>query len=97
VYNHTHLLWFLDKDFDGWQANVDRFAAQEEYDTILAGHGAPPTPVSGRNSARTPTPVAILFGDDGETYNETITKRFPTCRGALLIDIANDYLFGRQG
>ncbi|MEU5324478.1 MBL fold metallo-hydrolase [Streptomyces sp. NPDC021056] len=43
VYNRTHL-WFLDKDFDGWQADIDRFAAGTDYDTILPGHGEPTTP-----------------------------------------------------
>ncbi|MFJ2239339.1 hypothetical protein [Streptomyces sp. NPDC087859] len=43
VHNRTHL-WFLDKDFDGWQANIDRFAAGPDYDTILPGHGEPTTP-----------------------------------------------------
>lgn len=43
VYHRTHL-WFLDKDFDGWQTNIDRFAAETECDTILPGHGEPTTP-----------------------------------------------------
>ena len=43
VHNRTHL-WFLDKDFDGWQANIDRFAAGTDYATILPVHGEPTTP-----------------------------------------------------
>jgi glyoxylase-like metal-dependent hydrolase (beta-lactamase superfamily II) len=95
VYNHTHL-WFLDKDFDGWQANVDRYAAQEEYDTILAGHGAPTDVGVWAELGSYLDAGRELFGDDGEAYKEAITQRFPTYRGAVLIDIANGYLFGRQ-
>lgn len=41
--HHTHL-WFPDKDFDGRQTHIDRFAAETEYDTILPGHGEPTGP-----------------------------------------------------
>jgi len=95
VYNHTHL-WLLDKDFDGWQANLDRFAAEPEYDTILAGHGAPTgTGVWAEIGAYLDAGRELL-GDDGAAYKKAITERFPSYRGELLIDIANGYLFGHQ-
>ncbi|MFE1833433.1 MBL fold metallo-hydrolase [Streptomyces sviceus] len=96
VYHHTHL-WFLDKDFDGWQANIDRFAAQSEYDTILPGHGEPTGPAIWAELTNYIKAGRELLGDDGDAYKKAITARYPTYKGAALIDIANAYMFGPKG
>ncbi|GAQ51370.1 MBL fold metallo-hydrolase [Streptomyces acidiscabies] len=93
VYDHTHL-WFLDKDFDGWQANIDRFAAETGYDTVLPGHGEPTGPAVWAELTDYVDAGRELLGDDGDAYKEAITARYPDYRGAALIDIANAYLFG---
>ena len=96
VYNRTHL-WLLDKDFDGWQANIDRFAAETEYDTILPGHGEPATPAIWAELTDYVNTARELLGDDGDAYKLAITERYPAYRGAALIDVANAYMFGPEG
>ncbi len=93
VYNRTHL-WFLDKDFDGWQANIDRFAAEPEYDTVLPGHGEPTTPAIWAELTDYVNAGRELLGDDGDAYKKAITARYPDYQGAALIDVANAYMFG---
>jgi glyoxylase-like metal-dependent hydrolase (beta-lactamase superfamily II) len=93
VYDHTHL-WFLDKDFDGWQANIDRFAAETEYDTILPGHGEPTDPSIWAELTDYVNAGRELLGDDGDAYKKAITARYPAYKGAALIDVANAYMFG---
>lgn len=96
VYNHTHL-WLLDKDFDGWQANVDHFAAEKHYDTILSGHGLPTGPAIWAELTEYIKAGRELLADDGDAYKKAITERFPSYQGVALIDIANVYLFGPRG
>ncbi|MGW0561470.1 MBL fold metallo-hydrolase [Streptomyces sp. NPDC003016] len=93
AYHHTHL-WFLDKDFDGWQANVDHYAAQSDYDTILPGHGEPTGPAVWAELTGYINAGRALLGDDGDAYKRAITGRYPTYKGAALIDVANAYMFG---
>ncbi|MGW0634996.1 MBL fold metallo-hydrolase [Nocardia salmonicida] len=94
VYNHTHL-WLLDKDFDGWRANVDRFA-EKNYGTILPGHGEPTGPEVWADLTAYLDAARELLGDDGDAYKKAITERFPDYQGATLIDVANAYMFGPQ-
>lgn len=93
VYHRTHL-WFLDKDFDGWQTNIDRFAAETECDTILPGHGEPTTPAIWAELTDYVNAGRELLGDDGDAYKKAITARYPTYKGVALIDVANAYMFG---
>ncbi|QIY93372.1 MBL fold metallo-hydrolase [Streptomyces sp. S1D4-11] len=95
VYHRTHL-WFLDKDFDGWQTNIDRFAAETECDTILPGHGEPTAPAIWAELTDYVNAGRELLGDDGDAYKKAITARYPTYKGAALIDVANAYMFGPQ-
>jgi len=84
----------LDRDFDGWQANNDGFAADTEYDTILPGHGEPATSAIWAELTDYVNAARELLGDDGDAYKKAITDRYPTHHGAVLIDIANAYMFG---
>jgi hypothetical protein len=89
--------WLLDKDFDGWQANIDRFAAETEYDTILPGRGEPTTPAIWAELTDYLNAGRDLLGDDGDAYKLAITERDPTYHGAALIDVAHAYMFGPKG
>jgi hypothetical protein len=77
VYNRTHL-WFLDKDFDGCQANIDRFAAQTAYDTVLPGHGEPTTPAVWVELTDYVNAGRELLRDDGDAYKKAVTERYPS-------------------
>lgn len=93
AYNHTHL-WLRDRDFDGWQANIDRFAAETEYRIVIPGHGAPTDPGIWADLTDYVDAGRELLGDDGDAYKKAITARFPDYQGASLIDIANAFMFG---
>jgi glyoxylase-like metal-dependent hydrolase (beta-lactamase superfamily II) len=95
LYHRTHL-FLADKDFDGWQAHVDRLFADTEYDTILAGHGIPADPSAWAEVTEYLTAARQLLGDDGDAYKKAITERFPDHGGTFLIDIANNYMFGAE-
>ncbi|MGW7674227.1 MBL fold metallo-hydrolase [Streptomyces sp. NPDC054775] len=95
AYNHTHL-WLQDRDFDGWQANIDRFAAETEYETIIPGHGTPAGPEIWAELTAYINASRELLGDDGDAYKRAITGRFPDYQGASLIDIANTFMFGSR-
>lgn len=96
VHHHTHL-WFLDRDFDGWQANIDRFAAETEYITILPGHGEPTDPAVWAELTDYVNAGRQLLSDDGDAYKKAVTARYPTYRGAALIDVANAYMLDPRG
>ncbi|MFD6285810.1 MBL fold metallo-hydrolase [Streptomyces sp. NPDC060205] len=96
AYNHVHL-WLRDRDFDGWQANIDRFAAEHEYNVIIPGHGAPTGPSIWADLTDYINAGREALGDDGDAYKKEITERFPDYQGAPLIDIANAFMFGRKG
>ena len=93
VYHHVHL--FLgNNDVAGWQQAVDKLAADDGYDTVLAGHGLPAGPEIYAELRRYLTDARALLGDDGDAYKKAITDRYPSYGGPFLIDIANRYLFG---
>lgn len=93
VYNQLHL--FLgNNDIAGWQRAVEQLAADSSYDTILPGHGLPTGPEVFAEITRYLADASQLLGDDGEAYKKAIIDRYPAYSGALLIDIANRYLFG---
>jgi glyoxylase-like metal-dependent hydrolase (beta-lactamase superfamily II) len=95
VYHDTHL--FLgNNDIAGWQRAVDTLAADESYDTILAGHGLPAGPEVYAELRRYLADARELLGDDGEAYKKAILERYPAYGGPFLIDIGSQYLFGAQ-
>ena len=92
VYHHNHL--FLgNNDITGWLAAVDQLAADKDYDTVPAGHGAPADRTIYQELGDYLKAAAELLGDDGEAYKKAILARYPEYDGAFLIDIANMYLF----
>ncbi|MEU2742222.1 MBL fold metallo-hydrolase [Streptomyces sp. NPDC007095] len=95
VYHATHL--FLgNNDIAGWQQAVDTLAADQSYDTILAGHGLPAGPQVYPELRRYLADARALLDDDGEAYKKAILERYPAYGGPFLIDIGNQYLFGAQ-
>lgn len=61
---------------------VDELAADLSYDTILPGHGLPADPTVFPDMTAYLAAARELLGDDGEAYKQ-----------AILIDIANQYVF----
>ncbi|MGI5460829.1 MBL fold metallo-hydrolase [Streptomyces sp. CA-249302] len=95
VYHDIHL--FLgDNDIDGWRQALDALAAEQSYDTVLAGHGLPAGPEVFADLRRYLADARELLGDDGEAYKKAILERYPSYGGAFIIDIANRYLYGAQ-
>lgn len=79
VYNHTHL-WFLDKDFDGWQANIDRFAAERSTTPSCPATASRPPLPSGPNSPTTSTPAANCSATTATTTRRPSPSATPPTR-----------------
>jgi glyoxylase-like metal-dependent hydrolase (beta-lactamase superfamily II) len=95
VYHRIHL--FLgNNDIAGWQTAVEQLAADPAYDTILPGHGMPADRGVFAELSQYLADGQQLLGDDGEAYKNAILERYPDWRGAFLIDIGNQYLYGSQ-
>jgi glyoxylase-like metal-dependent hydrolase (beta-lactamase superfamily II) len=92
VYHHNHL--FLgNNDIPGWLAALGKLAADNDYNTVLPGHGAPTDRGIYQELVGYLEAATELLADDGETYKKAILDRYPDYDGAFLIDIANTYLF----
>jgi glyoxylase-like metal-dependent hydrolase (beta-lactamase superfamily II) len=95
VYHRIHL--FLgNNDIAGWQTAVEQLAADPAYDTILPGHGMHADRGVFAELSQYLADAQRLLGDDREAYKNAILGRYPDWRGAFLIDIGNQYLYGSQ-
>jgi glyoxylase-like metal-dependent hydrolase (beta-lactamase superfamily II) len=93
TYNQVHL-FVADQRFDTWLAALAEYE-QLPYETVLPGHGQPGGKeiyAQAREYLSAAKPL-VAEATSPEQLKAALIERFPTYRGAILLDIQNMYLF----
>jgi glyoxylase-like metal-dependent hydrolase (beta-lactamase superfamily II) len=93
TYNQVHL-FVADQRFDAWLAALAEYE-QLPYETVLPGHGQPGGKEIYAQAREYLSAAKRLVAEvtSAEQLKAALIERFPTYRGAILLDVQNTYLF----
>lgn len=91
VYNNIHL--FIEGDTKGWENALNKILKEDNYKTILSGHGKEGGNVLLKDNLKYLSFVnkTILASKNKDAYKASIIKKYPDFGGEQLVDIYLNY------